>query len=77
MLCVPTFENIPLLELLGRGSEGESPDELGPDDVPLVFPLLLGDLVQDVAVYQLLLPRPLLQLHGQRLLPRQLSRQPV
>ena len=43
---VLTFEDVPLLELLGRGPQGEPPDELGADDAPVDLALLLRHLVR-------------------------------
>ena len=59
-----TFQDVSLLQLLLSWSQRESPDQLGTDDVPLQLPLLLRHLKQNVPINQLLLARPLLQLHG-------------
>ena len=68
-----TFKNISVLELLLRWSERESSYQFSPDDTSLHLPLVLADLVEDVPVDQLLLAGPLLQLHGERLLPCKLG----
>ena len=72
-----TLKNVPLLQFLLRGSERESSYQLSPDNRPLPLPLILVHLVEDVPVYQLLFPRPLLQLHRERLLPSELGCQTI
>lgn len=66
-----TFQDVALDQLLGRGSHGQSPDEACPDRLLGLLELVVVDLVQDVAVDQVLLVRSELQLQGQRLLAGQ------
>ena len=72
-----TLKNVPLLQLLLRGSERKSSYQLSPDNRPLSLPLILVRLVKDVPVYQLLFARSLLQLHRERLLPCELGSQTI
>lgn len=70
---IHTFQNIALDQLFGRGTHRQPTDETRSDRLLGLLELIIGHLMQDVAIDEILLVRSQLKLQGQGLLPGQLG----